>query len=370
VNEQKFATTRQIGLLRRRHNLDDLKRIGKSNMLSALYFPTLRPNPAWIAAISTLVDRLVCYGAVEGGEPVPGCEARVAAPLGPERERFLALLREMTGRDAEYFKGQLAMPAFGPGRDRDEASGRSLTAALQRRKGGAAAELARARIERLWQARLMLSLAEKVSVAEAEIHQELAAATRKQKALLRALQGEGDEAEESRPLSSPALGSAPRSYRMRDLLGAWAVLFAEDRSPESFLVTDDQEAGELLLDEVERRTPGAGLYLADLPLPLPAGSVAPDAAGEKARKDLAAALAAVVAHGLEATRARLEEAVGGWGKSFSGQGIKNLPLRLYLLPADPVRQALAALSGLKAAGAGALAEGQPMLLLGVATYKD
>jgi hypothetical protein len=347
-----------------------LKRIGKSNMLSALYFPALRPNPAWIAAISTLVDRLVCYGAVEDDEPVPGCEVRVAAPLGPERERFLALLREMTGRDAEYFKGQLIVPAVGPGRDRDEASGRSLTAALQRRKGGAeAAELAGARIERLWQARLMLSLAEKVSAAEAEIHQELAAATRKQKALLRALQGEGDEEDESRLLSSPALGPAPRTFRVRDLFGAWAVLFAEDRLPESFLVTDDPEAGELLLDEVEKRAPGAGLYLADLPLPLPAGSVAPDAAGEKARKELAAALAAVVTHGLEAGRARLAEAVEGWGKSTSGPGIKNLPLRLYLLPVGPVRQALAALSGLKAAGPGELPEGQPMLL-GVATCRD
>ena len=138
-------------------------------MLNGLYFPALRPAPAFSSALTDLVDRLFCYTKVEDCEPVPGCEVRAVAPLGPDRERFLSLLKEMTGREAEYFKGQLAA-AFGAGRDRDEASGWNLAAALKRdnsvkepppgKKSG---------YERLWQARLVLELAERVSAAEMEI---------------------------------------------------------------------------------------------------------------------------------------------------------------------------------------------------------
>jgi hypothetical protein len=336
-------------------------------MLNALYFPALRPDPAWSAAITTLVDRLVCYGAVEESEGVPGCEVRIVAPLGPERQRFLALLREMTGRDAEYFKGQLMAAASIPGRDRDEASGWSLTAALQRSNAGAeAAELERSRNERLWQARLILELAAKISAAEAEIHLELAAASRKQKALLRALQGEGDEEEEITPFSIPSGGPGPRTFRVRDLLGAWAVLFTEDRLPEAFLVTDDREAGELLLEQVERLAPGAGRRLPDLHLPGPAGSGGRGAAGEIERRQLAATLSAILVRGGNAAEIGLDDAIEAWNGRLSGAGNHHPSLHLYLLPASPFRQALGVLSGLKEAGGGAIAGMHPLVLLGIA----
>jgi len=336
-------------------------------MLNALYFPALRPDPAWSAAITNLVDRLVCYGAVEDSEAIPGCEVRVVAPLGPERQRFLAMLREMTGRDAEYFKGQLVAAASTPGRDRDEASGWSLTAALQRSKTGTeAAKLERSRNVRLWQARLILELAAKISSAEAEIRLELAAASRKQQALLRALQGEGDEEEEITPFSIPAGTPGSRTFRGRDLLGAWAVLFTEDRLPEAFLVTDDREAGELLLEEVERMAPGTGRRLPDLHLPDPAGSGGREAEREKERRQLAETLSAVLVRGGNTADIGLDAAIEAWNGRFSEAGNHQPSLHLYLLPASPLRQALGVLSGLKAAGAGENAGKQPLVLLGVA----
>ncbi len=318
-------------------------------MLNALYFPALRPDPAWIVAISSLVDRLICYGAVEGDQPVPGCEVRVVAPLGSERDRFLSLLREMTGREAEYFKGQLMASSSRLGRDRDEDSGWSLAAALQSSKDEAtAAAREKSRIERLWQARLFLELAEKISAAEAEIHLELAVVNRKQEALLRALHGEGAEEEEPPPLSSPAVRPGPRTFRVRDLLGAWAALFSEDRQPETFLITDDREAGELLLDEVEKRAPDLTVRLPDVLIPAAGITMVLPAA----RVALATALAEIVSMPPAQGRIALEKALVDWNNGLAAAAGRLHCLGLYLLPTATVHQVFGALGGLAATGGG------------------
>jgi hypothetical protein len=326
-------------------------------MLNALYFPALRPDPAWTGRLAAIVDRLVCYGAVEGDEPVPGCEARVVAPLGPDRQRFLALVLEMTGRGAEDFKGPLLARAAGGGRDRDEGSGWGLTAALHR-GNPATAELEMARRERLWQARLVLKLAERVAIAEAEIERELAAVNRRQAQLLRALQGE-DGDEDFLPLPDPVVPGR-QLFRIREQLGAWAALYSEDRQPESILVTDSPEAGEMLLEEVEKRRPDGIVSLPDLWLPAGAG-----AAGTPVRAALARALTGLLGGLTDQGLAALGEAAAAWNKSLAEAGETSWCLRLYLLPGGAARQVLGAWSGLPRAG-GAL-PAPPACLLAIGT---
>lgn len=336
-------------------------------MLSALYFPALRPEPAWARSLSAVVDRLVCYGAVEEDSPVPDCQVRVVAPLGADRSRFLALLRELTGREAEYFKGQLMALASRPGRDRDEASGWELARALHRRSSESEESgRERARLERLWQARLLLKLGEAFSSSEAEIQRELAAVTRRQAELLRALQGEGDD-EGARPPLLPGAGAGRQAFRGRVPLGAWAALFLEDRQAESFLVTDDQEAGELLLEEVEKRVPGGTIRLPDLLLPEGAEAVDPVAGRSAERAALVAALSESIAGHLATSpaTAALQKAVKDWAAGLAGGADRRSALSLYLLPALPVRQFLGALSGLPQPDDAP--RGSALVLLGVAS---
>lgn len=341
-------------------NLDYFSGMGKLKMLNGLYFPGLRPDVTWTAALPPLVERLVVYGVVEEESADAVASApwttRLVAPLGEDARRFRSLLREMTGREGAVIRGQLLATASRPGRDRDEASVWRLATALHRiGAGGADENLAKARAERIWQARLLLKLAEAVTSAEAEISLSLAALAEKQAEMLQALQGdddadEPDEAIPVTPLSHPLPG---RFFRVREQLAAWAVFYLLDPEPEPLLLTDDPEAATLLADEVEKLLPGGVVSLPELDLGL----------GESARAALVKAVREMLAGQGEAGRiAWLALAEARQDSLVSGEAAPMV-LRLQLLPGPEFRRVMARLSGL-AGEDGATASPSPYVLVG------
>ncbi|NTV12736.1 MAG: hypothetical protein HGA96_02190 [Desulfobulbaceae bacterium] len=330
-------------------------------MVKGLYFPGLRPDEAWVDALRPLVERLVVYGVGEDESAAAGnatpWEVREVAPLGADRSRFQALLREMTGREAEVFRGQMLAMASKSGRDRDEATGWNLSQALHRLGDvGGAAEREKARVERIWQARLFLRLAEVVTTADTEVGLGLAAVASRQIEMMKALQGDDAEDDEvaevlsALPLSRPV----PRSsFRLKDHLAAWAVCYLLDPGPEALLLTADPEAAALLGDQVEKLAPGRGVTLPDflvtgegVDLGAVAGAMT-DMVGGKI-DDAKAVLGAVA------------EFQGSSGLASTGA---PLTLRLKLLPGAEFRQAMVSLSGLPGESA---APATPYVLLGVA----
>ncbi len=331
-------------------------------MLKGLYFPGVRPDQSWMGALAPLVERLVVYAV--GGEVAAATDApspwepKEVAPLGEDAPRFQALLREMTGRDAAVIRGQLLAMASRPGRDRDEASAGSLATAMHHLGGGAAEDLAKARVERLWQARLFLKLAETVTSAEAEITLGLAALAGKQAEMLKALQGddEADEPDEALPMVPLYRPRPGRFFRLRDQLAAWAVFYRLDPNPEPLLLSDDPEAVTLLADEVEKRAPGQVLALPELELGL----------AEEDRAAVVKTLLEMLAGQVETGRAGLQALLESRPRLPAAGGATPMVLRLQLLPGAEFRQVMLELSGLPGEE-GATALTSPYVLVGVIT---
>jgi len=309
-----------------------------------------------------MVEHLVVYGVVddepEAAAIPPPWEVRLVAPLGTDRSRFLALLREMTGRDAAVIRGQLLAMASRPGRDRDEATVGNLTGALHRLGYGAAEDLEKSRFERIWQARLLLKLAEVVKVAEAEIGLSLAGMARQQAAMLKALQGGADaEGEDELPLvvsmDEPVLR---QSFRTREQLSAWSVFYCLDSRPEALMLTDDPEAAALLADEVEKLAPGQVISLPALEFGM----------AENDRAIVVEALQDILAGQVEAGRAALSSLAETGHNSKPPGGVSPTVLRLQVIPGAKFRQVMAELSGLPGED-GATALPSPVVLVGAIT---
>lgn len=340
-------------------NLDYFSGMGKLKMLSGLYFPGVRPDENWTGVLRFLVERLVVYG-VAPEESTPSTasvpwEFKEVAPLGEDAKRFQSLLREMTGRDAAVIRGQLLAMASRPGRDRDEVSVGRLSTAMHHMGGdGAAEDFAKARVERLWQARLFLKLAESVTSAETEISLALAALAGKQAEMLKALQGGDDdeEPEEVIPVAPLSRPQPARFFRLRDQLAAWAVFYLFDPEPASLLLTDDPEAAALVADEVEKRAPGRVVSLPELNLGM-------------AENDLVVvvkALQDILAGQVEEGRAVLQ-ALEPRRQLPGAGGAVPMVLRLQLLPGIKFRQMMVDLSGLPGED-GATALASPFVLVG------
>lgn len=329
-------------------------------MLKGLYFPGLRPDEVWAGALLPLIESLVVYGVVED-EPediAAPWDLKVVAPLGADRSRFLALLREMTGREAESFRAQILAMSSRPGRDRDEATVGNLAGVLHRLgEGGAAVEREKARVERLWQARLFLRLVEVVSASELEVEQGLAVVASRQAEMLKALQG--DDAEDGTDESSPAESlrrPVPRkSFRSRDRLAAWAVFYLLDSGPESLLLTDDPEAVALIHEEVERLAPGRVIALPELRI---AGDLVDLGAIEDALTEM---VQGKFANGNVALLSKADSPCS----AHATNNVAPLTMRLLLLPWAEFRQVMVALSGLPEVSDAPVAT--PYVLVGVAS---
>jgi len=276
--------------------------------LSALLFPETVPAMQSIATLLCFFDTAAYYLPIEPGdnhlEPARQllhglCTGYAPAPLGNDRDRFNHLVRELQSYRSEditrLFSFAKAEITSGQIRDQDESSAGTLFTALHKPTDSSSSESLR---ERLWQARLVLKLAEMLEENEAEIKNGLAAVTSIEQKLYGSLQGTGEPDPDelasiagddtAAPGNSFAQQPNDQSLSQADLLiplrvKAWAELLMVDRlrKPTCFLATAQKDAAALLIDGCENVFHKQPVKLLSLLLPVAPPLGADDKAAEE-----------------------------------------------------------------------------------------
>ena len=356
--------------------------------ISALLFPDTVPIQHNIASLLYFFNTVTYYLPVEpDGKPAEPeqqllhglCTGYAPAPLGNDLDRFNHLIRELgTSRSEELtrlFSFAKTEISIGQLRDREESSAGTLLAALHKTPESSRSELLQ---ERLWQARLVLKLAEILNQKEAEISSGLAAVADIEQKLYGSLQGT-DEPAADEVVSIPGFGSRQHgnnsSGRQRDLLPsqadlliplrvkAWAELFLHDSiKPHPYiLTTGHRDAAARLIDGCENIFHKQPTRLFSLALPIPAAIVAKsETDGEfvSRREELQAGLhdslaplhqflmdtAGLTGIGPDtiATPPTIEKEVAAWNESvhrmFPGSSENSNSLDFYCFPAISMEQ--------------------------------
>jgi hypothetical protein len=224
-----------------------------------------------------LCDALSFYTLPGGNPSQPGQEEPETGytPVqlsAEEQSRFDSLARELNGHEAEFHGGLLASLSAGYG-DRDEASAGSLASSL--RSGPKTAQPQKAEDAILWQAMLLLRLAEMFREEEREIVQGFLAISGKEAELFAAIRGEeteeeeGDEEEQALRELAAARGPSGPTININRLARAWGRLYTRDAKATEFplLVTTHPELQGLLAEEYENLTGSPARQLVSLALP-------------------------------------------------------------------------------------------------------
>lgn len=324
------------------------------NMLNGLYFPGTGPNKELFCSLLCLLDKIDFYQIVAQEDAVdddvsPYWEGQVVLPLGEERDRFLATIRDIKAHAADFYGSYLAALSTESLVDRDEASVWQLVASLhgQNKK----VEHDPALTEKLWQARLILQLAEILAEEQADLNKNIANLNRAEQAVFAALKGihdDADECDEVLPTASLERGGQSAG-KIKHLLKAWGTLFVMDPVRHALLVTDNEDGTAILFDAWEELSGERPQLLAELDLPV-VGSVA---AMEASRTELAEARTALcnslqdtLAGNWGADRAKLKAAVELWqGQVGARSGVK-CRLDLYLLAGHPLQDAWSRISSM------------------------
>lgn len=330
------------------------------NMLKGLYFPGTTPDPKLFCRLLCLLDKVDFYQVVESGKGTGGdtdgvinWRGQVVAPLGADRARFLTMIHEIKGHAADFSGGFLAALSNDALADRGESSVWQLVANLHGKKK--TPDQDPLLVEKLWQARLVLKLAEVLAEERAEIARALTEFGARELAVFDALKGEFDEQDECEEFfreNDLNLGLGQAAPQVRHLLKAWGTLFALDHREHSFLVTECEACAATLFDAWEELTAGRPQLLVELELPA-RESVA---AMETARKTMAGArmatvdaLKAIVGR-QPAGLANLTKAAELWQAEVAGDEGRKRSLAIYLLRGPSLRTLWARLSGMAVAG--------------------
>jgi hypothetical protein len=255
--------------------------------LNSLYFPeTVLPHHLRNTLL-LLPDTLHFLQPVEGenftaNDPFMEkgiCQAHTPSPLGKDKDRFLALIREIQEQkstNAEQFSQQ-TLAHLSEELQQGDQNHRSIMANLVSGKTRNTPEKnAEQQKANLWQARLVLVLAEILDLEEAELAEKFSDIDATELDLFQELRGEFDastndetdnpfaEVERIRAkLNQQRPGTIKRRFR------SWKTFYASGDLPENFWlwITAIEEAGELLISNYEERSGRISVPLLRLNLP-------------------------------------------------------------------------------------------------------
>lgn len=246
--------------------------------LKALYFPGTLPSRENLSPFLAICDTISFY-TLPPAPPSPTTEDERWAGYCPaaltqeEFLRFAHLVKEIQGREREFYHGLLS--SFSPAsRSRDEESGWSLLTALRdgrKKDTGHTAEQ-----ETLWRSMLVLKLAELLAQEEEEVAQGLTAISTQEAELLAAIRGEDlvDDEDEERELLGLALSGGKAALDRpaappERLAKAWGNLYLRDAlaGNTEILATAGNEMRDLLADAHESLSGRSPEKLALLHLP-------------------------------------------------------------------------------------------------------
>lgn len=210
-----------------------------------------------------------------------------------DRDRFLHLLHDIKNRKDNYVEqlSYLSLASLSAPASRGDGSKLTIISSLlegMEQDADAANEQDRLA---LWQARLVLKIAEVLDQEEEELALQLATIDDQEIDLFRRLQGEmresGDEdlAEEEDPfielLELKQKMNQPRPGMIKNRLRAWSRLFRSGPMPNFWLwTTRRQEAADILLEQYERESGHSPIELLQIDLPARISQEGSDASGE------------------------------------------------------------------------------------------
>lgn len=245
------------------------------NNLSALYFPETNIINATVHDLLIFFESLSFYNIIEPDSQLEQnvffdkklCINRNLISLGDDLPRFQQLLHDLKGNEDEYYGGYLSSLSAGLSQDLDEASVWQLVSCMA--KGDAKSEKDNTETEVVWQAMLLLKLAEMLTQEEQEVSRGLRSIANQKEQLLKNLKGDNGEIDNLKlPAFDVQFPSRP-PINIEQLTKAWGQLFVRDNDEQlpSILATTQQDAASLLLDTYEETFDKKPLLLCSLAIP-------------------------------------------------------------------------------------------------------
>jgi hypothetical protein len=208
------------------------------------------------------------------------CQVHTPSPLGADRDRFLHLLHDIRSRKDNYVEqlSYLSLASMSAPATRGDQSKQTIMSSLLQgidQKNDPQDEEAR---QALWQARLVLSIAEILDREEEELALQLATIDDKEIALFRHLQGEIRESgDEDTVIEDPFQEllelrqkmNQPRPGMIKNRIRAWSRLYLSGPLPQEFAIwtTCRQEAADILLEQYEKECGQAPVVVLQIDLP-------------------------------------------------------------------------------------------------------
>ncbi len=234
------------------------------------------------------------------------CQAHTPCPLGPDRRRFLRLVNDIGSRRDDYAAqlSALTVASLSAPRQQGEESPQAIVSSLLG-SPGQRQDTSDDAGQALWQARLVLKIAELLDREEEDIARELTLLAESEHDLFVRLHGEGPDAdltpdEDDNPLAE-LLGIRARvrpqsATTIGNRLRAWERLLASGPLPDwRVWTTHSPDAADIVIERSERLGDQAN-QTGTLPLPATVGATAEEALAAivSFRKDHAALAAEVV----------------------------------------------------------------------------
>ncbi len=255
--------------------------------LNSLYFPeTVLPHHLRNTLL-LLPDTLHFLQAVEGENFTANdlfmekgiCQVHTPSPLGKDKDRFLALIQEIQEQkstNAEQFS-HLTLAHLSEELQQGDQNHRSIMAKLaDGRVTSNPEEDAKQQAEKLWQARLILVLAEILDREEAELAEQFSDIDSTELDLFQELKGDLDR-EPGEDTDNPfaevtrirAKLNQQRPGTIKRRFQAWKTFYASGDLPENFWLwtTAIEEAGEILISHYEEKSGRVSVPLLRLNLP-------------------------------------------------------------------------------------------------------
>lgn len=248
------------------------------NQLNALFCPDTSLTTLQISQELLFFDTFFYYQPTEveqgeANENEPLCQGYAPVPFHDQLQRFKQLIRELKGNEAEFYSAQLSSMASNYTEKRDEGTVTNLISSICGKNIPQKNTDPNHR-EDLWQARLILQLAQILSQEEQELQKELTAIEGKKAALLDMLKGENTEGF-SLP---PAFSHNFSQVKPEIILKAWAKLFTEDprQDEHRLLHCALQDYADIFFESNEGLSQQRPIRLFRIPLPFTHGMTLDD----------------------------------------------------------------------------------------------
>ncbi len=207
------------------------------------------------------------------------CQVHTPAPLGEDRERFLHLINDIKNRKDDYAAQLSALTVASmstPGKQSDDSKGAIVSSLLGTSGIQQENKAQNAALEKLWQARLVLKIAEILDQEEEEIAHALTFLDDTELDLFNRLQGKDGDFPEDNPyedlMQLRKRLNQPRRETIKNRFRSWKILQNLLTHPDCRMwTTTREEAADIVLEMYEKKTGEAALPLFKTFLPARTG---------------------------------------------------------------------------------------------------